>query len=167
MRGNGIRDREKYRASPTRLQTTFTVAGLSSSAAGQRHMSEAIVRRESATSGAATRSIDTGSISGSSPWILTMMSASTLAAASARRSVPERCVSDVITADPPNPVTTSYIARSCVATSTSRRQAASRARSQTRWIIGLPPMSSSGLSGNRVAASRAGMIPTICKPPRR
>jgi len=72
-------------------------------------------------------------------------------ATSARRSVPELWSTRVSTASAPNALQASTMRGSSVAT-TTRSAELRRACSQTCWIIGLPPMSCSGLPGRRVEA---------------
>jgi len=67
------------------------------------------------------------------------------------RSVPERCCGPVMQTLAPNASPASAMRSSSVAMTTSRARL-SEARSQACCSIGLPPMSLSGLPGNRVEA---------------
>ena len=66
--------------------------------------------------GATAATIMPGVTIGSSPWIITTMSASTRSAASATRSLARSCAAEVMTAVPPNPSTAALISSSHVAT---------------------------------------------------
>ena len=79
------------------------------------------------------------------------------ASAAYTRSEPRGSVGSVSTAAPPAARTASAITASPQATATGP-MSASRPRSSTCTIIGLPWMSASGLPGSRVEAMRAGMM---------
>ena len=112
-----------------------------------------------ACSFAATASISSGSISGSSPCTLTTMASSgrpSCATASARRSVPVGWSPRVISARTP----WAWAACSTRASSVAMQTCAAperAARSAVRTTMGLPAMSARGLSGRRVEAVRAGI----------
>ncbi len=61
-----------------------------------------------------------------------------------------------MTTRPPNPSTVEAMRASSVATTTSSTPGASRAASQTHWIMGRPEMGARGLPGNREAWNRDG-----------
>src|SRR5438034_10290749 len=82
----GIVRREKYRAHPAALTTTFTTFGSSYSAGCP--MTVAAVDISLSANAPATASITFGLISGSSPWILTTASQAQREATSAMRSEP-------------------------------------------------------------------------------
>ena len=94
-----------------------------------RDLRVAMSRAGSSTSGRIASSIMAGSMSGSSPWTLTMISASLRAATSARRSVPVSCPLSVISTRPPNAFTAATIRSSSVATITSDTREALAVRS--------------------------------------
>ncbi len=88
-RTNGIGAREKYRANPSRSTTTLVTLGLPMSAGSwMRVRSVLIISCGSPANGATAWSIMAGSMSGSSPWTLTIKSHRRSAAISAMRSVP-------------------------------------------------------------------------------
>ena len=70
---------------------------------------------------------------------------------SARRSLPEACVAEVIATCTPLPSRASAMRASSVATQASRAPAASARRATCR-TIGSPPIRRSGLPGRREAA---------------
>src|ERR1035437_10129562 len=82
----GIVHREKYNAQLAALTTTFTTFGLSYSSGFLLEV--AAVDISVCASAPATASITAGSISGSSPWILTTASQAQRVATSAIRSEP-------------------------------------------------------------------------------
>ena len=155
----GIGAREKYRARSDAVQTSLTTFGLNrawASASGQAQV--AMSASGLACSFAATASISSGSISGSSPCTLTTMASSgrpNCATASARRSVPVGWSPRVISAR-----AMAWAACSTRASSVAMQTCAAPERAafgRARTTMGLPAMSARGLSGRRVEAVRAGI----------
>ena len=86
-------DREKYSANPRTSLTTLTTFGsATASLVRKRVQTVDMSSAGSSRKGSMAASIVSGSMSGSSPWTLTMRSQSSSAATSASRSVPVRCV---------------------------------------------------------------------------
>ena len=102
-----------------------------------------------------------GSISGSSPWTLTTMSASSLWATSARRSVPVSCGGEVISTLPPKARTASAIRSSSVATITSETSEPCEAVRRRAGPSACPMMSARALPSKRVDAYLAGITAVI------
>src|SRR6266571_1649710 len=156
-RSNGIVDREKYSARPFRSVTTFTALGLSTSCGGH-----GVLMVETMTLGSfigpSSASRCSGRASGSSPWIFTYTSAAMRCATSYTRSVPLRCLSEVICAFHPRACASCKTSSESVAMSTSRNSGDFFAASYTRAIICCPAISRSTLRGSRVEARRAGMM---------
>src|SRR2546427_3113877 len=154
--------REKYKANPPRSRTTFVTFGsFSSEASWMRRYNVVICSERSAAKGATSSPIAAGLISGSSPCTLTMMSESSVAATSARRSVPVSCVAFVSRTLPPKSLTRVAMRRSSVATMTCETTGDADARRYTCSIIGRPSMSARALPGSRVDAYLAGMTATM------
>src|ERR1041385_158393 len=81
-------------------------------------------------------------------------------ATSYTRSVPLRCLSEVICAFHPRACANCITSSESVAMITSRSRGLCFAASYTRAIIGCPTISRSTLRGRRVEASRAGIMAT-------
>src|SRR5689334_1754241 len=86
-------------------------------------------------------------------------------ATSYTRSVPLRCLSEVICAFHPRACANCKTSSESVAMITSRSSGDFFAASYTRAIIGCPAISRSTLRGSRVEASRAGMMAMAEKDP--
>ena len=117
----------------------------------------------SRSSGSTTLAKSAGSRVGRSPWRLTTRVEAPLGIDAAQRremrSVPEGRAGSVSTASPP---AAARRRRSPLgAGDDDRPESASTARRQTWTIIGSPAIGGSGLSGRRVAASRAGIRTTV------
>ena len=104
-------------------------------------------------------SISAALIKGSSPIIITYSSASIFCATSATRSVPVRCLSDVIITFIPSFWHASTIIWLSVATITSSNMETFFASLYTHQTIDLPQISASGLPGKRDDLYLAGMTP--------
>src|ERR1051325_12181980 len=146
--------REKYKARPAALTTTFTTLGFSYSDGSLIRV--AAVDISVCPRALATASITVGSIKGSSPWIFTTASQGHRADTSAMRSEPLGCSGAVISARQ-KAWATSQIRVSSVATMTSEIALACWHRSTTCWINGLPAISASGFPRKRVEPAGGGV----------
>ncbi len=156
--------RLNVRARPLTSLTTLTTFGLNKASSSSIGSARVAMRASVwAARLAATWSITTGGINGSSPWTLTTIASGSRPsrlATSARRSVPDSWSSRVSSTSAPKAWQAATIRGSSVATTTrwtTRWALLLRACSQVCWIIGLPAISCSGLAGRRVEENRAGI----------